>query len=102
MDGRTLERRYDQLRQQADHLRSRCRHLEAELNVWRPEAYRASVRIDRLQQRNRELFDENRLLKRRVTELTTKLKQHQAQARGGATVVREGQRLTEEGGQART
>jgi transposase len=75
MDGRTLEKRYDQVLQEVQLLRSRCMHLEQELCVCRPALYRADQRIDRLQQMNRTLRDENRLLKRRVADLTAQVKQ---------------------------
>jgi len=74
MDGRTLEKRYDQVLQEAQFLRNHCHHLEWELRGCRPELYRAHQRIDHLEQRNRELRQENALLKRRVADLTAQVK----------------------------
>jgi transposase len=75
MDGRTLEKRYDQVLQEAQFLRGRCQHLGWELNACRPALYRADQTIDRLQKRNQHLTRENELLKRRVAELTAQVKQ---------------------------
>ena len=75
MDGRTLEKRYDQVLQEAQFLRGRCRDLEHELRVAGPALYQAHRRIDQLQQRNRELSAENKVLKRKLADVTEKLKQ---------------------------
>src|SRR5208337_628557 len=63
MDGRTLEKRYDEVLRETQFLRDRCRHLEQELNACRPALYRAEQRIDRLEQRNAGLAAENQRLK---------------------------------------
>ena len=70
MDGRTLEKRYDQVLQEAQFLRSRVQQLEQELRVCGPELYRAYQRIDRLEQSNRKYRDENQRLKRKLADLT--------------------------------
>jgi transposase len=75
MDGRTLEKRYDQVLQEAQFLRSHSMHLEQELWVCRPELYRAHQQISRLKKLSHKLRDENQLLKRRVAELTAQVKQ---------------------------
>lgn len=74
MDGAEL-RRYEHFKEQAQFYRDHARFREQELRVVGPQLYRAHVRIDRLEQRNRQLRQENRVLKRRVAELTAKLKQ---------------------------
>jgi len=74
MDGRTLLKRYDQVRQEAQVLRDRCRHLEWELRSCRPALYRADQRIDRLEQRNAKLTAENRVLKQKLADLTAELR----------------------------
>jgi transposase len=74
MDGRRLEQRYDQVLQEAQYLRGHCHHLELELSACRPALYRANQRIDRLQQSNRQLRDENRVLKRKLADLTAQLR----------------------------
>lgn len=75
MDGRTLEKRYDQVLQEAQYLRGRCRDLEQDLRVCGPQLYRAHQRIDRLEQSNRKYRDENKRLKQKLADLTEKLKQ---------------------------
>ena len=74
MDGAEL-RRYEHFKEQAQFYRDHARFREQELRVVGPQLYRAHVRIDRLEQRNHQLRQENRVLKRRVAELTAKLKQ---------------------------
>ena len=75
MDGRTLQKRYDQVLREAHYLRGHNNHLEQERSVWRPALYRARQRIGRLEQRHRKLLDENVALKRKLADLTAKLKQ---------------------------
>jgi hypothetical protein len=75
MDGRTLEKRYEQVLDEAQCLRIRCRDLEQELRVHGPQLHRAYQRIGRLEQRNHELSDENKVLKRKLADVTAKLKQ---------------------------
>src|SRR5208337_50056 len=75
MDGRTLEKRYDEVLRETQFLRDRCRHLEQELNACRPALYRAEQRIDRLEQRNAGLAAENQRLKQKLADLTAQLKQ---------------------------
>lgn len=75
MDRRTLEKRYDEVLQEAQFLRDRSRHLEGELSACRPALYRADCRIDRLEQRNVKLAAENKTLKQKLADLTAELKQ---------------------------
>jgi transposase len=75
MDGRTLEKRFDQLQREVQYLRDENRHLRLELNACRPELYRANQKIDRLEQRNHIYHDENKRLKQKLADLTAKLKQ---------------------------
>jgi transposase/polyhydroxyalkanoate synthesis regulator phasin len=74
MDGRTLERRYDEVLREAQYLRDHCHHLELELGACRPALYRADQRIDRLEQRVGKLSAENKILKRKLADLTAKMK----------------------------
>jgi transposase len=75
MDGRTLERRYDEVLSEVQYLRNHSHHLELELHSCRPDLYRAHQQIARLKQVSRKLRDENQLLKRRVADLTAQVKQ---------------------------
>ena len=70
MDRRALEKRHDQMREEVDFLRSRCRDLEQEVLVSGPELYRAYQKIDRLEQQRDKLAAENKLLKQKVKDLT--------------------------------
>ena len=70
MDGRTLERRYDEVLREAQFLRDHCRHLEQELRVCRPALYRADQRIDRLEQRLAKVMAENNILKQKLADLS--------------------------------
>jgi chromosome segregation ATPase len=70
MDGRTLEKRYDEVRGEVQYLRLRCRDLEQELRVCGPELHRAHQRIDRLEQSDVKYRDENKRLKQRLADLT--------------------------------
>jgi polyhydroxyalkanoate synthesis regulator phasin len=74
MDGRTLLKRYDQVLQEAQFLRTRNRELEQDLRVSGPALYRADQKIDRLEQRVAKLAAEKRLLQQRIADLTLKLK----------------------------
>ena len=69
MDGRELKQ-YEHWKEQAQFLREQNRHLERELQTYQPAWYRASQRIDLLEQRVKKLTEENKLLKQRVKELT--------------------------------
>ena len=69
MDGRELKQ-YERWKQEAQFCRARARDLEQELGVLRPRAYRDGQRIGQLEQQVEELRAENKLLKRRVAELT--------------------------------
>jgi transposase len=75
MDARTLEKRYDQVLQEAQFLRSRCNHLEQQTRVDGPELYRAYQKIDRLEQRLARVEAQNVILKQRVNDLTLASKQ---------------------------
>jgi transposase len=74
MDGRELKA-YERFKEQAQCYRARCYDLEGELRVTGPELYRAYQRIDRLEQSNRKYRDENKILKRKLADLTQKLRQ---------------------------
>jgi transposase len=74
MDGRWLEKRYHQLRDEVDTLRWRCRNLEQDAHVSGPELYRAYQRIDRLEQQRDRLAAENKVLKQKLSDVTAKLK----------------------------
>ena len=69
MDGQELKQ-YESWKQEVQRLRAENQHLRREVDTYRPAWYRASVRIDRLQQRVEKLDTENKLLKQRVKELT--------------------------------
>jgi transposase len=79
MDGRTLEKRYDERLQEVQFLRGHCRDLEQELRVCGPELHRAYQRIDRLEQSNRKYRDENKRLTQKLADLSEKLKQTKQQ-----------------------
>src|SRR5580658_9592726 len=74
MDGRWLEKRYHELRDEVDTLRWRCRNLEQDAHVSGPELYRAHQRIDRLEQQRDRLAAENKVLKQKLSNVTAKLK----------------------------
>jgi hypothetical protein len=69
MDGRELKQ-YERWKEEVQNLRARNQHLERELDTYRPAWYRASQRIDALEQKVEKLATENKLLKQRVKELT--------------------------------
>jgi len=75
MDGKQLLKRYDRAMQEMQFYRSQCYHLEGELRVTRPAVYRAQERINSLEERVQELSDENKVLKKRLAELSGKLDQ---------------------------
>jgi hypothetical protein len=74
MDRRTLEKRHDQMREEVDLLRWRCRNLEQEARVSGPELYRAYQRIDRLEQQRDRLAAENKNLRQKLADVTAQLK----------------------------
>src|SRR5271157_1033223 len=78
MDRRALEKRHDQMRQELDLLRWRCRNLEQESRVTGPELYRAYQKIERLQQRADRLSAENKRLKQKLADVTAELKRKPA------------------------
>jgi transposase len=69
MDGREL-RQYERFKEEAQFLRSQNRHLQRELDTYRPDWYRAAARIDKLEQQVQKLKAENRMLKQKVKDLT--------------------------------
>ena len=73
MDARTLLKRYGQVLQETQFLRGQVQHLNLELNALRPQAYKADQKIDRLEQANQKLLIENRHLKQKLKDLTSKL-----------------------------
>jgi transposase len=68
MDGRELKQ-YERFKEEAQSLRSHNQHLRRELDTYRPAWYRASVRIDQLDQQVKNLKAENKALRQRVKEL---------------------------------
>src|ERR1035437_7306714 len=81
MDRRTLEKRHDQMRQELDLLRWRCRELEQEARVTGPELYRAYQRMDRIEQQRDKLLAENKTLKQKLADVTAQLKAKPAAVR---------------------
>lgn len=73
MEGYELKA-YERFKEQAQHFRARTYHLEYELRGIGPRLFRANMRIGRLQDRVKKLGSENATLRRRVRELTLKLK----------------------------
>src|SRR5450755_3857423 len=69
MDGRE-RKQYEQWRSEVEHLRYENQHLRRDLDTYRPAWYRASVRIDLLEQRLEKLTAENKLLKQQLKERT--------------------------------
>ena len=69
MDGREWKQ-YEHWKQEAQFLRGENQHLRRQVDTYRPVWYRASVRINELQQRVEKLAAENRLLKQKVKDLT--------------------------------
>jgi regulator of replication initiation timing len=84
MDGGE-RRQYERWRDEAASLRAENSHLRRELDTYRPAWYRASQRIDRLEQRCRALAEENKLLKQRIADLSERLK-HKPKAAAPAFV----------------
>src|SRR6266851_4000305 len=74
MDGAELNR-WNERAQEIEYLRGQNRHLHLELNACRPALYRADMKIDRLEQRNQKLTQENKLLKQKLADLTAQLRQ---------------------------
>jgi transposase len=61
---------YERFKEEAQFLRWEVRHLQREVDTYRPSWYRASVRIDKLSQQVQKLKAENKLLKQKVKDLT--------------------------------
>jgi hypothetical protein len=74
MDGRELLKRYDAYKQEAHFLRDQNRFLRGERDHYRREWFFTQQRLNKTQESNRELRAENKLLKRRLADLTAKLK----------------------------
>jgi transposase len=74
MDRRTLEKRHDQMREELELLRWRCRGLEQEARVSGPELHRAYQRMDRIEQQRDKLLAENKWLKQKLADVTAQLK----------------------------
>jgi transposase len=74
MDGRELKA-YERFKEQAQFYRARCYDLEGQLRVTGPELYRAYQKIDRLEQRLEKVSGDNKILKRKLADLTEKLRQ---------------------------
>jgi transposase len=69
MDGRE-RKQYERLKQEAQFLRSENQHLRRELDTYRPAWYRASARIDKLEQQVQKLKAEKKTLLQKVKDLT--------------------------------
>lgn len=87
MDGAELKR-WNQRLAEVQQLRAENQHLRAELNACRPALYRADVKIDRLEQRNRKLTRENKVLKQKLADLTAQLRQHKTGSKPLAAFVK--------------
>lgn len=70
MDARTLQKRYDQVLQEAQFLRSRCNHLEQQARVDGPGLYRAYQKINRLEHRLEKVLAENKMLQQKLADLS--------------------------------
>ena len=68
-------KQYERWKEEVQFLRGRNQHLERELMTYRPAWYRASIRIDKLEQRVEKLAAENKLLKQKVKDLTLAARQ---------------------------
>jgi transposase len=69
MDGRELKQ-YERFKEEAQFLRSQNQDLRRDLDTYRPAWYRASVRIDKLEQQVKKLKAENKALRQKVKDLT--------------------------------
>lgn len=85
MDGRETKQ-YERWKEEAHRLRAENQHLLRELDTYRPAWYRASQRVDQLEQRVTELTAENERLKQQVKELTLASKQTSGVAEDGLAV----------------
>ena len=74
MDARELKQ-YESWKEEVQRLRAENQHLQREVDTYRPAWYRASVRIDKLEQRVEKLDAENKRLKQQVKELTLAARQ---------------------------
>ncbi len=68
-------KQYDKLKDELSHYRSRCYHLEGELQAIRPEVYQAYQKIDRQQKRLDKLAAENMALRKELAGIKEKLNQ---------------------------
>lgn len=75
MDGRELLKRYDAYKQEAHFLRDQNRFLRGDRDHYRREWFFTQQRLNRAEDSNRELRAQNKLLKRRLADLTAKLKE---------------------------
>src|SRR5215469_11157634 len=75
MDGRELLKRYDAYKQEAHFLRDQSRWLRGDRDHYRREWFFTQQRLNKAEESNRELRAENKLLKRRLADLTAKLKE---------------------------
>ena len=66
-------KRYDKLRDEVSHYRSRCYELEGELRAINPEVYEAYRKIDRQQKRLDKLTAENMALRKELAGIKEKL-----------------------------
>ena len=88
MDRRRLERRCDELANEVFTLRLIVRDREQELHVCQPQLYRAHRRIDRLEQQRDRLAAQNKLLKRKLADLTAQLRQEKPGCRSAPSFVK--------------
>jgi len=88
MDRRTLEKRYDQVANQAFTLGLLLRDREQELAACRPQLYRANQRVSRLEQQRDRLAAENKLLKARLADLSAQLRQEKSKPKPAPSFVK--------------
>lgn len=87
MDGQELKQ-YERWKEEVQSLRSENQHLRLELMACRPELYRADQKIDRLEQRLAKLSAENKIFKRKLADLTQKLRDKPKPARVAPAFVK--------------
>jgi len=72
---------YERFKDQAQIYKARAEDLERELCAIGPELYRADQKVDRLEQRCQKLAAENKVLKRKLADLTAQLKSKPPEAK---------------------
>ena len=74
-------RQFNRFKDEVQFLRGQVQHLNLELLACRPALYRADLKIDRLEQRNKELTAQNKVLKQKLADLTAQLRRQASAAR---------------------